>query len=595
MSTKISTLIDFIEWTEKFNDGQYLFRGVSKVSYNIEASAYRCLPEEDKYDVDKLLKINREMLDKARLLGHDLKDGRQLFDLELLAELQHYGAATCLIDFTRNPLFALWFACQRGSSGPQEDGKVVVLRSEDLDSFRTVDYELSEKALSCFFEPELHNDRYPLYQWEPKHQNNRIIAQQLVFVFGGAEVELAEECVVVESCKKNILNSLEKSFGVTEASMFPDFYGFAHLHSQHKRYVETDAQGLRHGIEAHLVDNLDEVIDYYTLVVSLDPNIFIAADAYRLRGVAYDMKEDFEAAIEDFSKAIDLNPADAATYHLRGVAYRRKGDFEAVIEDYSTAIDLNPADADAYYNLGLAWLPLREWENARADLTIAKNMGVDIVDSFHNAYGSVADFEARYDVQVPEDIAALLNPHTVDTKPLVLTEGKTDARYIRTALELLGEEELLNSLEIRPVGGEGTKGDEGGGQPGLNKCRKAYVANPQSFKHGRLLLYDWDANKSPYQIEKLWVRSIPKNSEDVEEKKGIENLFPSHLFRERFYEKKTKKGIHGKFTVYHDFKKQDFCEWICEERRDFTDFEKFKDVVQILKEFVNYLELNNLM
>ena len=106
-----------IEWTEQFDDGQYLFRGVKKVSYKIEASAYRRLPEVDKNNANKLLKINREMLEKAKRLGHDLKDGHRLSDLELLAELQHYGAATCLIDFTRNPLFALWIACQRSSLG----------------------------------------------------------------------------------------------------------------------------------------------------------------------------------------------------------------------------------------------------------------------------------------------------------------------------------------------------------------------------------------------------------------------------------------------------------------------------------------------
>ena len=32
-------------------------------------------------------------------------------DVELLAELQHYGAATHLIDFTECPRIALWFAC----------------------------------------------------------------------------------------------------------------------------------------------------------------------------------------------------------------------------------------------------------------------------------------------------------------------------------------------------------------------------------------------------------------------------------------------------------------------------------------------------
>lgn len=172
------------------------------------------------------------------------------------------------------------------------------------------------------------------------------------------------------------------------------------------------------------------------------------------------------------------------------------------------------------------------------------------------------------------------------TKPVVLTEGKTDARYIQTALELLGEEELLNSLEIRSVGKEGNEGTDGGGHTGLNNFLNVYAAHPSSFNHAILLLYDWDANKSPDQIEQLWIRSIQKNSEDAEEKRGIENLFPSHLFKDCFYEEKPKKGVHGKSNVIHEFKKKEFCEWICEERRDLTDFEKFKDVVKILKEFI---------
>ena len=182
-----------------------------------------------------------------------------------------------------------------------------------------------------------------------------------------------------------------------------------------------------------------------------------------------------------------------------------------------------------------------------------------------------------------EDIKRLL---ASATKPVVLTEGKTDARYIQIALELLGEEELLNSLDIRPVGREGNEGTDGGGHTGLNNFLKVYTAHPLSFSHAILLLYDWDGNKLSDQIEKLWIRSVPKNSEDADEKKGIENLFPSDLFKDCFYEEKPKKGIHGKSNVIHDFKKQEFCDWICGKRRNPADFEKFKEVVQILKEFV---------
>ena len=406
--TEISSLSDFIEWTENFNYGQYLFRGVSKVSYKIEASACRRLPPMARKNVKKILQINEEMLDKARRLGLDLKDGHRRSDLELLAELQHYGAATCLIDFTRNSLFSLWIACQQSSSEEQEDGKVVVLRSDDPARFRTVDYELSEKALAYFFEP--HNDRYPLYQWEPKHQNNRIIAQQSVFVFGGATVEPTHECVVVESCKGNILNSLEKLFGVTEASMFPDFYGFADRHSQHKRYIAPDAHGLlRRGIEAHLKEKIDDAILYYNEVISLDPNVFLAEPAYAYRGDAYVGKGDFDTAIADYSKVIELNPEDVDTYQARGLAYVEKSDFDPAIADFSKAIELNPEDVGAYADRGVAWLHQQEWEKARADLTTAKEKGFDIVASFHKLYENIEDFEAQHGVQVPKDIAALLN------------------------------------------------------------------------------------------------------------------------------------------------------------------------------------------
>ena len=303
---------------------------------------------------------------------------------------------------------------------------------------------MSKKELSYFFEP--HNDIYPLYQWEPKHQNNRIIAQQSVFVFGSAEVELAlaDKCVVVESCKENILKSLEKSLGITEASMFPDFYGFANLHSQRKRYVEPDAHGyLRRGRERHLEGNLGDAIVYYTEVISLDPDRFIAANAYYNRGLAYGRKGELDKAIQDFSKVIDWNDNYAAAYYNRGLAYGRKGELDKAIQDFSKAIDLKPAYAEAYnyrgnayaqkadsdraiqdynkaielspeyaavyYNRGLAFLRLQQWENARADLTTAREKGIDITAAFHNIYKSVADFEAKHSGPVPEDIAALLS------------------------------------------------------------------------------------------------------------------------------------------------------------------------------------------
>ena len=300
-----------MKWIEQFNDGQYLFRGVSKHTYKLEASAYRRLPEADGNNSARLLKINRELINKARLLGHDQKDGRYLSDLELLAELQHFGAATCLIDFTRSAQIALWFACQQSLTG-EANGKVFAVRSDDPTLFRTITPELvSEENIEYFFkEDDL--GKFPLYQWQPKQQNNRVIAQQSVFIFGGSEIVEAAECVILRSGKSEILDALDSSASITEVSIYPDFDGFARLHAQNKPYVEPHAQSyLRRGIMAQMENNLDDAITYYSEVISLHPDTSALIIAYQGRGFAYFFKHEFNSAIRDFSKVIEYNSNNA--------------------------------------------------------------------------------------------------------------------------------------------------------------------------------------------------------------------------------------------------------------------------------------------
>ena len=140
----------------------------------------------------------------------------------------------------------------------------------------------------------------------------------------------------------------------------------------------------------------------------------------------------------------------------------------------------------------------------------------------------------RYEEEIKQRFAEI-------TKPIVLTEGKTDAQYIQTALELLGEEELLNSLDIRPVGEEGDKGDEGGGKSGLDNFRRFYALKSSIIHQPILLLYDSDVKKTPKPVEKLLVKKIPENPENTEVPEGIENLFPKELFEARFYDETVTK------------------------------------------------------
>ena len=150
----------------------------------------------------------------------------------------------------------------------------------------------------------------------------------------------------------------------------------------------------------------------------------------------------------------------------------------------------------------------------------------------------------------------------------------------------LGHQELLNSFDIEFVGMEDQKGTRHGGDQGLNHFRNTYEANSSLFHRPILLLYDCDTRKPCEQIEKLWVRSIPPNSKNTKVKKGIENLFPGNLFEDRFYKVDIKEGDYGERNTITEFKKKEFCRWVCVDRKDAGDFLNFDVVVDILKEFV---------
>lgn len=337
-----SSLSEFVDWAGEFNKGEYLFRGVKKASYiegkKVETSSERRLPDDEKpISPDRLLEINEELMEKVRGIGHDQKDGKKLSDLNLLAELQHFGAATCLIDFTYSALIALWFACQQesGEDGEeQENGKVVVLRSDGLKPLKEVDYDMSEnKNIDYFFETD-EMGRYPRYQWQPQNQNNRIIAQQSVFVFGRTAIKIDDECEIEASKKVEILEALEDLSGITGERLFADFYGSAWLNSGDKSYIEpTVRANRRKGVKARQKGEAEKAIEYLTEAIKINEEMELDsenAENYRERGLAYDAAKNYDKAIKDFDRAIELTPETLSTeraylYNCLGIARVAKG------------------------------------------------------------------------------------------------------------------------------------------------------------------------------------------------------------------------------------------------------------------------------
>ena len=62
--------------------------------------------------------------------------------------------------------------------------------------------------------------------------------------------------------------------------------------------------------------------------------------AYNNRGTAYNTKGQYDQAISDFTKAIEINPKYAGAYYNRGDAFYKKGEYNRALDDVNKAQSL---------------------------------------------------------------------------------------------------------------------------------------------------------------------------------------------------------------------------------------------------------------
>ncbi|WP_167309616.1 FRG domain-containing protein [Terrimesophilobacter mesophilus] len=103
---------------------RFAWRGMSSSDHNLNSSLQRLVAVEPTEEVVRRLEVS--ILQEARNWGLGYGDTDYRDDLQLLADLQHFSVPTRMIDFTSNPMTALWFACQRSKEDKKAKGGVVL-------------------------------------------------------------------------------------------------------------------------------------------------------------------------------------------------------------------------------------------------------------------------------------------------------------------------------------------------------------------------------------------------------------------------------------------------------------------------------------
>jgi hypothetical protein len=224
---------------------------------------------------------------------------------------------------------------------------------------------------------------------------------------------------------------------------------------------------------------------------------------------------------------------------------------------------------------------------------LEKTLGKDAFTIFELPSGNVTSVEAYSEFTrsyehykatraFDADLQRLL---AAGPKPLVLTEGETDADYLRTATELAGKGALLDRIDIQCVGSRGAGNGVHAGKSGLDQTRSLLAARPEVATRRVLLLYDSDAKRPDEDQGRLSVRSMPFNPKNTWMRRGVENLLPEALIADGYWDRRTEDKGDGKVKDIRILNKRKFCDHICKARRDPSDFEEFGAVVRALEEF----------
>ena len=111
-----------------------------------------------------------------------------------------------------------------------------------------------------------------------------------------------------------------------------------------------------------------------------------SAVQYNAQAYAANYRQDFDAAIENAYKSIELDANYAAAWNNLGYACKYKGNFDKANDCYRRAIELDPNDAAARINLGNLHAELKNFDAA----TTCYRAALEVSPDNSNAWNSLA-------------------------------------------------------------------------------------------------------------------------------------------------------------------------------------------------------------
>jgi hypothetical protein len=207
----IDSFEGYHEMVSGWDDKAMSFRGVTRTDYELIPKIGRF---SNDFSVDRVRKKESLMFRKFKRRATPWIVNQSLSEWDLLALAQHHGLPTRLLDWTRNPLVALYFAVRNTSHG----GDSVVFAHHSTLNIRLEDHP----------NPFM---RKKIGKFVPNHVTPRITAQAGLFTihpnWSSGFTSSKIHRYVISAAAREPLRMVLYRYGIHEESMFPGLDGIA--------------------------------------------------------------------------------------------------------------------------------------------------------------------------------------------------------------------------------------------------------------------------------------------------------------------------------------------------------------------------------
>ena len=140
---------------------------------------------------------------------------------------------------------------------------------------------------------------------------------------------------------------------------------------------------IERGDARFLAQEFDAAVEDYTAALDIDDGL---DEAYFGRGLALARSGFIEGGIEDLDVYIKRNPNSTVAYTKRGVRYLWLGDQEKAKADFENALKIDPRNAEAHDDIGVIFARNEQYQQAAEHFMSA----FEIDPTYHKAYYNMA-------------------------------------------------------------------------------------------------------------------------------------------------------------------------------------------------------------